>query len=82
MTPDQIYTVLVDLCGATERDRGDFVWNFDRIREWRFQGRLGFGGKFYREREGLRVGCYPEDRTPERDAMVDMANRRLKEFHP
>jgi hypothetical protein len=49
-------------------------------REFRFQGALGFGGKLYYDphaKPPLRVGYYRENETPEREAMVAKANRRL-----
>ncbi len=52
---------------ATGQDRGEF----------RFQGKLGSGGKLYIERQGLRVACYPEDETQERLAAIDKANEAL-----
>lgn len=45
--------------------------------EFRFQGALGFGGKFYNDGRVWRVGCYGEDRTPERLAMIARANVSL-----
>jgi hypothetical protein len=84
----QVFKVLQETCGAhpakwdefahyMRRDQGPFGWEF------RFMGNLGFGGKFYREGRGgwpvmrMWVDCYPEDRTPERDAMIAAANARL-----
>ncbi len=51
--------------------------------EWRFIGKLGFGGKF--RNNGNRdnvpyVDCYPENETPERRAMIERANERLAEL--
>lgn len=48
--------------------------------EWRFQGSLGFGGKLYLSLGRLHVSCYPEYRTPERDALIERVNRRLEEL--
>lgn len=77
----EIWTVLVDECGAP-RDAmmlRQFVDQWPACREFRFQGALGFGGKIWADRIQPRmwVSCYPEDRTPERDAMIDRANQRL-----
>lgn len=45
--------------------------------EFRFQGALGFGGKFYNDGRKWWVSCYPEHKTPERLAMIAAANARL-----
>lgn len=88
---ERAYDILIRECGARESGRSDFVWGHTRgdewdHSEWRFMGLLGFGGKF-RTRMwvpprpvDLWVTCYPEDRTPERDAMISNANVALKEL--
>jgi hypothetical protein len=87
-TANAIYSILVEECGADSAadSRGDFVDYLARptflnggAYEFRFQGSLGFGGKFRMAAGGSRwrVDYYPEDRTPERDAMVERANDRL-----
>lgn len=51
--------------------------------EYRFQGALGFGGKFRNNgnRENTPyVDCYREDETPARLAMIKRANARLDEL--
>lgn len=45
--------------------------------EYRFQGALGFGGKFYNDYFSWRVDYYPENETPERIEMRKHANERL-----
>lgn len=79
---DTIYDILVAECGApdNERDRFEFSVGFPKCVEWRFCGRLGFGGKVWWARGELFVSCYPEDATPERDAMVAAANERLAQI--
>lgn len=47
------------------------------IEEWRFQGKLGFGGK-YRTRRN-EVDCYQEDITYERLEIINTINSKLKE---
>jgi hypothetical protein len=79
---DAAYTILVEECGASEGWRDLFVaqmvgsWPL----EYRFQGGLGFGGKFRSRLEegGWRhyVDCYREDETSERLAMIRRANAR------
>lgn len=77
----QVYNVLVQECGAP--DSPDAINTFVQVAgnsenspmEYRFQGALGFGGKFYSPE--MRVTCYREDETPERLAMIERANARL-----
>ena len=83
---NQIYDILIDECGASPELRKGFVQylcDLDGYRkEWRFMGLLGFGGKFYAERNGCgwRVDCYREDRTPERESVIGRANKLLNEL--
>lgn len=77
----KVYQVLVQECGADEND--DKARTFAhahaaqvKCSEFRFQGGLGFGGK-YRSKTNT-VDYYPEDRTEERDKMVERTNNRLK----
>ncbi len=76
-----IYDVLVQHAGEHDPDgyeRRAFVYNQTRrfCGEYRFQGALGFGGKFWRS-DGWRVNCYPEDRTPERESVIEATNTAL-----
>jgi hypothetical protein len=94
MTPDQadaVYDLLVEHCGASDESgplgstsRDMFVFHQTREvqREYRFQGGLGFGGKFRRNgwEDRWYVDCYPEDLTPERQQMIDAANTALAEL--
>lgn len=80
---NRIWWVLVEECGCRD-DRWDhysFVEYLDREHwsghEWRFQGALGFGGKFYNNGGRWWVGFYPEDETPKRKEMAQNANLRL-----
>jgi len=83
-TLNSIYTILVETCGARPEERVQFVradLDSERAGEWRFQGHLGFGGKFrsYPGRPPY-VDCYREDMTPERQAIIDRANQQLAAF--
>lgn len=73
---NRVWDILEAECGASPAGREDFVVQATLygITEYRFMGSLGFGGKFWHD---MRVSCYPEDRTPERDAMIAKANSRL-----
>ena len=75
-----IYRILCEECGALEYGLEDFVRSCDEITEYRFQGRLGFGGKFWNYGGRWYVTCYSEDQTPKRRAMINAAGRRLVEL--
>lgn len=82
MTPDAVWDVLMELAGATEDWRADFVRHATRLPmgdlEYRFGGKLGFGGKVRSRSDGTwSVDCYPEDETPERRAIVAAVNVRI-----
>lgn len=74
---DEVWTVLVEECGANENDRENFVFltNIQDIAEYRFIGNLGFGGKFWSGK--FIVSCYPEDSNEMREAAIQKANARL-----
>lgn len=79
---DEVYTVLVDVAGAVDSpvDREQFRrfwWEADSYREYRFIGRLGFGGKLWIQPERMYVSCYREDETPERLEIVKRTNNAL-----
>lgn len=60
--------------------RKDFVFHHcrpDFPKEYRFCGRLGFGGKFWRTNGKFYVNCYTEDETPLRLQIMATANERL-----
>lgn len=77
---EYIYNVLVTECGMYKStdDLTAFGIHFPDCREYRFQGRLGFGGKVWAHTYGgghfIAVSCYPEDLTSERYEMIDRAN--------
>lgn len=74
-----IYDQLVEHAGAPEPGRADFV-AFVGSRttcEYRFQGSLGFGGKFWNADSRYYVTCYREDETPERAERIRRVNALL-----
>lgn len=75
---NQIYDILVEECGANPNWRYNFVdaHLYDDCKEYRFQGLLGFGGKF-RSRNGIYVDYYPEDKNDVRDEIVRKTNEKL-----
>ena len=79
---DAVYSALVEIGGANELERDGFVDYFTSPREhsdleWRFRGKLGFGGKFYRGWEQFYVAYYPENHTPARDEIEARLNHRI-----
>jgi hypothetical protein len=76
-----IYDILVNVCGAhcDERERENFVQSVGspHFTEWRFQGTLGFGGKFWNNASRWYVNCHQEDETPARQLTIDKANVAL-----
>lgn len=81
MTPHLAKIVLTILVAhAGFRDDRSFLPFQTRqfCREYRFQGALGFGGKLWRDSDGvMRVSCYREDETPDRLAMIEATNAAL-----
>ena len=81
-----IYDILVQECGVLEGkdnyNRECFVSHqtTEEVIEWRFCGKLGFGGKFWRNGGKMYVNCYREDETPERLKMIEAANKRLEDL--
>ena len=90
MSPEkaaEAYDLLIREAGAPSDDRTSFIIHLSKespATEYRFQGALGFGGKFRAASGGdraPRVDCYPEDSNPERREIIDRTNRALEVFH-
>lgn len=82
---NRLWTILVEEAGAhdTITDRYSFAVHFPQCREFRFSGKLGFGGKVWMNANhdsAPYVNCYPEDMTPERREIIDRTNARLAEL--
>lgn len=78
-----VYDILVRCCGAYNGsdDWNQFIYHQTTgCQEYRFQGKLGFGGKFWNGPSGWFVTCYSEDLTPARQTMLDETNEALKEL--
>lgn len=81
---NKIYDILVEAgASADEHMRQDFIHHFtsyDPPTEWRFMGKLGFGGKFrYRPCGAVFiVDCYSEDMNSTRRKVIDETNTKLK----
>lgn len=89
ITPEQAdaaYSVLVRHAGARddERERYAFVHHVvDGCREYRFQGHLGFGGKFRNNGNNgdvPYVDCYREHLTTHTNAVILATNAMLAEL--
>lgn len=82
----KVYKILVNHGGAQKDMTRDFIAHAleekHPLTEWRFSGTLGFGGKFWRQNGRVYVTCYPEDRTPAREAAIEKMNKLLKEVTP
>lgn len=73
------FDILVEHGGAIEPQRDSFIHYVTHGgREYRFQGHLGFGGKF--RPSTMSVDYYREDETPERDEIQATINRKLEEL--
>lgn len=78
-----VYQILVEVCGAPAHPRNERAFvaeyatesKFVPSMEWRFQGKLGYGGKFRYPR--LSVDCYAEHETPALRAIMVEANAKL-----
>lgn len=83
-TAAKVYKILEDI-GAASSMREAFISTQSRedCNEWRFQGKLGFGGKFWNEWSYLeerplwRVSCYTEDENAKTDKIVKETNEKL-----
>lgn len=78
-----VYDLLVAEAGAHPDGREPFLYHCtqETLREWRFQGQLGFGGKLYQDFNGeLRIGCYVEDDTVDTRRIKKSVNPKLKDM--
>lgn len=91
MSRPAFYDAVYDLLIATGNVRTDsmkhaFVSYFmdpewPHTKEWRFQGHLGFGGKFWANDGRHHVSYYGrEDWSQERDDMVKMLNLEINKL--
>ncbi len=77
---NKVYDLLVSIGGADEPERTSFIYHHceskHKCDEWRFSGKLGFGGKYWRDTNS--VGCYKEDETNSRMKIINELNDKLK----
>lgn len=84
-TLGKMYDVLIECAGARKDvyDRNAFVqcalnWDYRFMFEYRFQGKLGSGGKIWLPlHRDPSVSCYTEDETTERNEMMEKTNQKL-----
>jgi hypothetical protein len=80
---NNVYDLLVSIGGAEESERSGFIYHHctskDGCDEWRFCGKLGFGGKYRSQRN--RVDCYKEDETPLRIGLITKLNSELEKIN-
>jgi hypothetical protein len=85
-TAEKIWAILVEdggawnppgLRGHFERDSFVRYVTKENGVEWRFQGRLGFGGKFYNNMGMWYVNCYAENKNAETTAIINRINEKL-----
>lgn len=82
-----IWELLVKEAGARYADWQSFMPYITDpkphgYREFRFQGKLGFGGKLNHKQGEIYISCYPEDVTPQRQEIIQKVNYRLGEMYP
>lgn len=76
-----IWRILEEYCGAAPIGFAkDGFLCLGRVKEYRFQGLLGFGGKFWNANDKWYVTCYLEDATPWREDAIADANRALSKL--
>jgi hypothetical protein len=79
---NKVYDLLVSIGGASEDETFDFIYHHCESEfgcsEWRFRGKLGFGGKYRSTWNG--VTYYPEDETPEMARIKAELDERLSEI--
>jgi len=73
-----VYDILVKEAGAPISLKENFMYHMtnDNCSEYRFQGKLLFGGKYWSDTN--RVNYYREDKNEERDMIVERTNEKLK----
>lgn len=75
-----IFDILVKESGANEKDRESFLSLREEITEFRFCGKLGFGGKFWNSNDKWYISCYKEDESTERNKIIKKVNKILADL--
>ena len=78
----KIYDILVAEAGASlewkAKEHFTDLQSSEYVTEFRFCGKLGLGGKFWRNGGRWYINCYPDDSTPERERIIKATNERLQ----
>ena len=76
---NKIYDVISAICGAPKYNRLPFInlQTTEFIKEYRFMGDLGYGGKFWRNNNRWYVNCYNEDNNQSIQKRISVANEML-----
>jgi hypothetical protein len=78
----RIWDLLVERLDAQAGEQDAFVWTQSRgCTEYRFGGKLGFGGKFWHNGGRWYVDAYREDKIlfdPSLLATIDLVNQELQ----
>ena len=79
---NQVYDVLVKMGSASESMRDSFIYHHCESKngcsEWRFGGKLGFGGKY--RVQCNKVDCYSEEETPSILNLITEINNELSKL--
>jgi 5'-nucleotidase len=71
----KVYKLLMETAGALPSYEEQFVRERNQYKEWRFQGIMGFGGKYWPKRN--KINCYKEDETPRILQLIEEINIEL-----
>lgn len=81
---NEVFDALVELAGAIEYNRREFIQaqchEAHECREFRFCGKLGFGGKLWVNGGRVYVNCYSEDMNKSRKRIIKKTNAKLAEI--
>jgi len=89
----EIYNILVEYAGYydCESNLSQFIYHqgenpskyneFGGCTEYRFQGKLGFGGKFWNCNSRFYVNGYSEDKGPKEEKIITEVNELLKPIY-
>jgi len=79
---EKIWHLLVDRAGANPKEyaKSQFMQSFPECKEFRFQGRFGFGGKIWWNNGKVYVNYYPEDQNEMRDKLEKILNAELSQY--
>jgi len=81
---NKIYDILVEEAGASENNRNEFIFAETKkpeeynhtggCAEFRFGGKLGFGGKFWNANNRFYVSAYSEETGTTQEKIIESVN--------